>query len=683
MHRYAPQCILPLLLFLSHFCTAQMASTLVFEIRSTGQVSGEIGEITIRNDGGQPVEFSLESAIIPPLPLEGGKLSQAYVTLPVKSRIIPDDGSIQKISLEGYSLDNLKPGIPQGAVIPDYAEWLQQAEPSESPEVSFPVARSESDFEKLSKKLSGELGRNFSLTYDIYGSPELVAALIFPAHQAISTEFHEKQKAGEILTPFPAGSRKEEVQVIQQSIWHYTSKLEGRSYAKATLKTGLEQQFEQEFGLPVTAADRNIGQAFEEGVNQIWSASTGLIYARKQAGKKEVITEEPVVREEFPELVETDEEVPESPQDCSCNSCLLVKPVSFSGMVVAPGDELPPIPLNSEAYPFGVYLAFTPPEIQVICNGCDEGAQSDLVAIHKPERGREKQGRELIQGRYIYLPSPGKMELETTYACTCDQNNCPPGQDMTALTIEGGPTCPEKGRGSHRSSFDIGNKQRVELQSDSIILHLSAPENVLKAGYAFNVEAMVVQKNHPVFRQLFDNRNAKSSLLRNITLVESDSFNNGIAYSDYFLFRIQDDEREAHLLLSADENNCNNDVSLLIGKQIAEYSETSFTPENLFSHIEKLKDDELEKRDYWMDMLFLGFQLGKGLKSDPGSYTTNYRFWKGKCEGSLISFMNRTDDSKMKNKLKELTDYSFTNPGPGEFLYALIRFIEDKEVNWK
>jgi hypothetical protein len=206
--------------------------------RGTGRTTGHIADLTVTNNGDRPITFPDRPVYVP-----GSGKYQSYVIPGGGGTTVPP-GETRTVPLEGYCGDVRKPPVPDGEPLPDPSEWTVPRDPT----TPLP-APGDPGYEKLPDE--GKI---------ISGTEEIIRV----------TE--ELQEGGELETPFSSNPEREAETVKQQTIWRYTSELEGEPYTKEEFTERIEEQYEERTGTPVESAPEEDRERLEEGIDDFWDA---------------------------------------------------------------------------------------------------------------------------------------------------------------------------------------------------------------------------------------------------------------------------------------------------------------------------------------------------------------------------------------------------------------------------
>lgn len=274
----------------------------------TGETTGHIADLTIRNPTDKPVDLSFPMLFIP----SGGRY-QAYVATRIEPvRILPRE--TVTLPVHGYCVDIRRPPVPNGEPIPSPGLWIGR-DPDMFSEtgiiparlqdywpISDPTDRSRSphhpliDFRPVEFGAEGPFVANH-ISEDILDrisaaqeAPEpapapwfyspvitkeenvhLAVPLLFDAIAKITATVDHLQSAGQLATPFSRHPERERETVIQQTFWMYSAALFGKPYEREEFEAQMAEQFAAVTGQRPDEAPEPARQRFDEGVDDFWA----------------------------------------------------------------------------------------------------------------------------------------------------------------------------------------------------------------------------------------------------------------------------------------------------------------------------------------------------------------------------------------------------------------------------
>jgi hypothetical protein len=236
---------------------------------STGRTTGVIAEVEVRNDSPEPFTFPAGAVLIP-----ASDEHQGYIIPGGQGTTVPA-GEARTVPLRGYCDDVRKPPVPAGETLPDPSEWTVPVDPT----APFPAP--------------GDPG---------FDDEETDVRIIGGA-EAITRATRELQESGELSTPFSSDPEREREAVNQQTIWRHAAELDGKPYTKEEFRERLEEQYEEQTGVPISDAPEEDQERLAEGADDFWDAFELVGERAKVLGPKEetqVATDETVPASEAP-----------------------------------------------------------------------------------------------------------------------------------------------------------------------------------------------------------------------------------------------------------------------------------------------------------------------------------------------------------------------------------------------
>jgi hypothetical protein len=168
---------------------------------------------------------------------------QGYVVPGGRGTTVPA-GERRTVPIRGYCGDVRKPPVPAGAPLPNPSGWTVPVDPYKP----LPVP--------------GDPGF----------SDEPVEVKIIGGAEAITRATRELQDSGELQTPFSSNPEREREAVDQQTIWRYTAELAGRPYTREEFGERLEEQYEQQTGIPIEETTEEDRERLTSGADDFWDA---------------------------------------------------------------------------------------------------------------------------------------------------------------------------------------------------------------------------------------------------------------------------------------------------------------------------------------------------------------------------------------------------------------------------
>lgn len=229
--------------------------------RGTGQTTGHIADLTVRNDS--PGDWTVPATTFY-IPASGGY--QAYVGRTPGGTPVPA-GATVTLPITGYCADVRRPPVPAGEPMPPVEDWIHAGDPA------IPVEIPPRD-DAGPPGAATVPGTDTPLprAVDPDREPEIAAPLLIAALEAIERATDDLQAGGELRTPFSGNPGRERDAVVQQVFWVFAGEMEGEPYTEAEFTERLEDQYEQNTGVPITAAAPEDRERVSQGAADFWDA---------------------------------------------------------------------------------------------------------------------------------------------------------------------------------------------------------------------------------------------------------------------------------------------------------------------------------------------------------------------------------------------------------------------------
>jgi hypothetical protein len=265
--------------------------------RGTGRTTGHIATINVRNDSDLPVVFPAMAFYIP----ASGKY-QGYVAAPGPGTTVPP-GQTVAVPLEGYCGDVRRPPVPVDDTLPPVDDWIVVEDPSTP--ITVPPREGVGP---AGNALIPGTGIPLPRAVDPDLEPLVAAPLLVAAVREIERATEGLQQEDALITPFSGDPDREREAVVQQTLWIFASELENEPYTEQEFTERLEAQYEQNTGVPITAAPPEDQERVQQGADDFWGAFQLVGAEAKVISHPEGTTDEPVG-----ETVDTDGPPPEEP----------------------------------------------------------------------------------------------------------------------------------------------------------------------------------------------------------------------------------------------------------------------------------------------------------------------------------------------------------------------------------
>lgn len=310
--------LIVLLLFPLLWTNALLAQEAELSIaaRGTGRTTGHIAELTVTNNGDQPVHIEPGWFFIP-----STNRYQSYVgSIPRGITILP--GQTVTIPVDGYCANVHTPPVPYGVSMTEFKDWvlIDENPPTGIPITSEPTVPEPMNPPGGSTSMETRLvpdrvvppfhsgtipgiinspgyqptpgGReqpngSITLTYpdtdipvagtiDFDSDPEHYASLVVAIAVQIVEAASVVQQNPNITTPFSSAPEREREALIQQTFWIVTAALTGDDYTLEDFTENTYRQFTQASGTPVSALEEEDKAQLDGGVADFWNAFSAV-----------------------------------------------------------------------------------------------------------------------------------------------------------------------------------------------------------------------------------------------------------------------------------------------------------------------------------------------------------------------------------------------------------------------
>lgn len=263
------------------------------EPTSTGDTTGIIAYLQVRNGSDERIEFPQQPALI-----SASDEHQGYIVPGGRGTSIPP-GATRRVPVKGYCSDVRKPPVPADEALPPLEEWIVPT--GAKPPIEAPPHTGTTP---PGRALVPGTDMPVPRTIDPAAEPEIAAPYLLDAAERIRRATSELQQEGKLETPFSGDPGREREAVVQQVIWRYAAELAGRPYYQEEFTERLEAQYEEQTGKSVGSVPDEDRERLKKGSDDFWE-SFELVGERAKVLEKE---DEPAVGAPEPEPVPSEEQ---------------------------------------------------------------------------------------------------------------------------------------------------------------------------------------------------------------------------------------------------------------------------------------------------------------------------------------------------------------------------------------
>lgn len=268
-------------------------------VTGTGRTTGHVADIIVSNPTDQTVVVKIGQGNangINPSYIPASGQYQPYIVSSIPD-ITLSPNQTNTIQLSGFCTDIHVAPVPPGVEMPSPSQWISlpydniiSVDPgvvtiptrtSLSIDESIKVLQSipsikwftEKDCPKYTMSSFPVLpGTDYILTFpvDVEKYPAVGVSLLLDAITKITIEYDRQKEKGIINTPFSGNPEKERESVIQQTLWRYSSSLEGNRYEKNDFQDNTVRQFEKNSGKKFDQQPTAQQQKLVQGVDDFW-----------------------------------------------------------------------------------------------------------------------------------------------------------------------------------------------------------------------------------------------------------------------------------------------------------------------------------------------------------------------------------------------------------------------------
>ncbi len=264
-------------------------------VTGTGQTTGHIADLTVRNPSDQPITVVVgNSAYIP----STGRY-QAYVVPKLPPITVPPRETVTT-PIHGYCADVRRPPVPAGNDMPPLGEWIASepgADLLNAPNVVRIPTRAAPPLTEVANILQSQPVPPVAAQWDCLplppansqpllpgtdtpirvpisaaDNPGLAVPLLLGAISRLEDAYD--RLSGTLTTPILNNPPKEREAVIQQTFWIYSARLEGKPYTYNDFHDNTVKQFETNTGRPYNSLPPDQKEKLDKGVDDFWDAFT-------------------------------------------------------------------------------------------------------------------------------------------------------------------------------------------------------------------------------------------------------------------------------------------------------------------------------------------------------------------------------------------------------------------------
>lgn len=241
-------------------------SQLRYFAQGTGRTTGEVVKLTIYNPTPGAIQTTVGDCFVP-----SDMDYQGYVILQTYPVTVAPFG-YESISLVGYCTNAQLPPAPAGETMADVSQWVSWADgeplpaPGQTPGLHFVRMPGAPVGDPLALTYPGSLDP-FLYTIHFNRYPRQAARILLYA--AYAAEQAHDALAGEGKIQGRASERRQEM--VQQALWSYTARLEGRIYNKSVFTAQFKEEAEQALNKEQTSFPPETKKQIEQSSEDMWS----------------------------------------------------------------------------------------------------------------------------------------------------------------------------------------------------------------------------------------------------------------------------------------------------------------------------------------------------------------------------------------------------------------------------
>lgn len=245
--------------------TRNPQTSLHYAARGTGRTTGHIATLYVSNPTPMPLRTVVGDIFIP-----SDQDYQGYVVLQTYPVEVPPFSTV-RVPLEGYCTNVQRPPVPDGGAMPDVSQWVSWVEADPLPELgktpapAFFIVPEAAPGDPLALTYPGTT-TPFPYRIDFNRNPRQAARLLLHTAWSAGQAFDRYLREGKIRLP---ETRRHDM--IQQILWAYAARLEGKTYDKAAFATQLTEEAEQQMNCPAATFPEETQQQVDRETQDLWA----------------------------------------------------------------------------------------------------------------------------------------------------------------------------------------------------------------------------------------------------------------------------------------------------------------------------------------------------------------------------------------------------------------------------
>jgi len=251
--------------------TPNLETQLQYTARGTGRTTGHIATLFVSNPTPVPMRTVVGDLFIP-----SDQDYQGYVVLQTYPVDVMPFSTV-RVPLEGYCTNAQRPPVPDGGAMPDVSQWVSWAEadplpePGKTPAPAFFPVPDVAPTDPLALTYPGT-SIPFPYRIDFNRNPGPAARLLLHAAFAAGAAFDQLVREGK-LRPAAPGRSPEAFRrdMIQQTLWAYAARLEGKGWDKTVFAGQLTEEAEQLLNRPAASFPAETQQQVDRETQDLWA----------------------------------------------------------------------------------------------------------------------------------------------------------------------------------------------------------------------------------------------------------------------------------------------------------------------------------------------------------------------------------------------------------------------------